>query len=308
MSVSDHFPVILVSPDMRPSVMGVARSLTEANLLQRFVTTVATGDGYGPAAFKFLPRTLRDKLAGQLKRREVPGFLEVPVETVQLSEIVNLVARRLGVNDVTGHHIWEWAETSFDHKVAQRWAGKATCLYGCEHASVETFQKQKKFGGLNILWQVIAHHQTMTRLLAEEHESFPQSLTAYERELTTSMPRINARKDQQYDDADLIVTNSEFSRQSFLAAGFPVTKIKAVPTGCPPVLQGAVEERAAGPMIFLSAGSQTFRKGTPYLLDAWRQLRLVADAELWLVGQMQLPSQLLETLPTNVSVRPPVAK
>jgi len=159
--------------------MGVARSLTNAKLLQRFVTTVATGEGYGLAAFKLLPRALRDKVEVQLKRREVPEFLDVPIDTVQFPEMVNLAARRLGVSDVTGHHIWEWAETNFDHKVAQRWAGKAPCLYGCEHASVETFQEQKKSGGLNILWQVIAHHQTMTRLLAEEHESFPQSLARF---------------------------------------------------------------------------------------------------------------------------------
>jgi glycosyltransferase involved in cell wall biosynthesis len=288
--------------------MGVARSLIQAKLLQRFVTTVATGDGYEPAAFKLLPRTLRDKLEPQLKRREVPEFLDVPVETVQFPELITQAARRFGMGDVTGHRIWEWAETSFDHKVAQRWAGKAPCLYGCEHASVETFQKQKRFGGLNILWQVIAHHQTMTSLLAGEHESLPQSLTAYQRELATSMPRINARKDQQYEDADLIVTNSEFSRRSFLAAGFPATKIKAVPTGCPPVLQGTVEGRTGSPMIFLSAGSQSFRKGIPYLLDAWKRLRPAGDAELWLVGQMQLPSQLLENLPKNVIIRPPVSK
>ena len=79
----------------------------------------------------------------QLKRREVPDFLDVPVETVQFPELINQAARRL-VWDVTGHRIWEWAETSFDHKVAQRWAGKAPCLYGCEHASVETFSKSRK--------------------------------------------------------------------------------------------------------------------------------------------------------------------
>jgi glycosyltransferase involved in cell wall biosynthesis len=286
--------------------MGVARSLTQAKLLQRFVTTVATGDGRAPAAFKLLPGTLREKLDDQLRRREIPEFLDVPVETVQFPEMVNLAARRFGVGDVGRHHIWEWAETSFDRKVAQRWAGKAPCLYGCEHASVETFHKQKQAGGHNILWQVIAHHHTMTRLLAEERESFPKALTPYQNELAASMPRINSRKDQQYDDADLIITNSEFSRQSFLEAGFHETKVKAVPTGCPPLLSGAIEERSGRPMIFLSAGSQSIRKGTPYLLDAWKRLRPAGDVELWLVGEMQLATQQLEDLAKNVIIKPAV--
>jgi hypothetical protein len=55
----------------------------------------------------------------------------------------------------------------------------------------------------------------MDCLLAEEHESLPQSLSAYQRELATSMPRINARKDQQYEDADLIITNSEIFATEF---------------------------------------------------------------------------------------------
>src|SRR4030095_5608158 len=118
----------------------------------------------------------------------------------------------------------------------------------------------------------------------------------------------NARKDQQYEDADLIVTNSEFSRQSFLEAGFPAKKIKAISTGCPPILRGAVEERPSKPMIFLSAGSQSFRKGIPYLLDAWKRLRPVGEVELWLVGQMQLPPQQLEGLPENVIIKPPVSQ
>jgi glycosyltransferase involved in cell wall biosynthesis len=288
--------------------MGVARSLSEANLLQRFVTTVTTGNGHDPAGFKYLPKGLRDKLSDQLKRRQVPDFLDVQVETVQFPEMVNLAARRFGVGEVRRHRIWEWAETTFDHTVAGRWAGKAPCIYGCEHASVETFRKQKEAGGYNILWQVIAHHQTMTRLLREELDAFPATTTPYQRELFATLPRINARKDKQYADADLIVTNSEFARQTFIEAGLSADKVRSAQTGCPPVLSGAIEERQSAPMIFLSAGSQSVRKGIPYLLEAWRRLQPVAGAELWLVGQMELPPGLLKNLPANVIIKPPVAR
>jgi glycosyltransferase involved in cell wall biosynthesis len=58
-------------------------------------------------------------------------------------------------------------------------------------------------------------------------------------------------------------------------------------------------------MIFLSAGSQSIRKGVPYLLKAWRKIR-PAEAELWLVGQMQLPASMLNDLPVSAVVKPPV--
>ena len=292
---------------MRPSVMGVARSLSQANLLQRFVTTVATGNGHDPAAFKLLPRGIRKKLNGQLKRREVPAFLNVPIETVEFPELINLAARRVRVSEVRRHQIWEWAEQSFDQTVARRWVGKSPCLYGCEHASAESFRQQKRAGGLNVLWQVIAHHKTLSRLLDEERHAFPQTITDYERELQATLPRINGRKDQQYTDADLIITNSEFARQTFIDAGVVSSKVRAIPPGCPPVVDRSLELNRNRPMIFLSAGSQSLRKGVAYLLKAWKKLRPV-NAELWLVGQMQLPSELLKDLPASVVVRPPVSR
>jgi len=46
---------------------------------------VATGNGHDPAGFKYLPKAIRQKLSDQLKRREVPDFLDVPIETVAVS-------------------------------------------------------------------------------------------------------------------------------------------------------------------------------------------------------------------------------
>src|SRR5205814_7477757 len=131
---------------MRPSVMGVARSLTEAGLLQRFVTTVAVGNGNHPAAFSYLPAPLRKKVQAKFSGREIPSFLKVPVETFPSRELMVLAGRRAGLSDVASHNLWERAETFFDQKVAARWAGRAPCIYGCEHASVETFKKQKEAG------------------------------------------------------------------------------------------------------------------------------------------------------------------
>jgi len=302
-------PIILVSPDMRPSVMGVARSLAEANLLQRFVTTVAVGNGSHSAAFSYLPAPLRKRVRAKFSGREIPGFLKVPVETFPSRELIVLAGRRAGLGDVTSHHLWEWAETSFDNKVAARWAGRAPCIYGCEHASVETFKKQKEAGGLNILWQVIAHHRTVFSLLREEYEKFPDAMTPYITRMFNDAKRINERKDKQFDLADLIVTNSEFSRRTFIEAGISAEKVKAIPTGCPPITnRQRVSAGQESKMIFLSAGTQSVRKGTPYLLQAWRRLPASAKAELWLVGEMQLPERLLNNLPEGVVIKPSVPR
>jgi glycosyltransferase involved in cell wall biosynthesis len=54
----------------------------------------------------------------------------------------------------------------------------------------------------------------------------------------------------------------------------------------------------------LSAGQQSVRKGTHYLLEAWRKLRPGKEAELWLVGRMTLPHALMRDVPGKVVVRP----
>src|SRR5687767_7000710 len=232
-SMSETAPIILVSPDMRPSVIGVARSLVEAGLLQRFVTTVAVGNGSDPKLFSYLPAQLRRRLRSTFSGRAIPNFLNVPVETFPMREMITLAGRRGGISDIAAHRLWEWAETSFDKQVAAYWAGRAPVVYGCEHASVETFKKQKQLGGLNILWQVTAHHRFVMNILREEYEKFPEALTPYQRHLFKVIAPINSRKDEQYDNTDLIITNSEFSRRTFIEAGIPRQKVIAIPTGSP---------------------------------------------------------------------------
>lgn len=308
--MSQTAPIILVSPDMRPSVMGVARSLADAGLLQRFVTTVAVGNGSHPAAFSYLPAPLRKRVQAKFRGREIPSFLKVPVETFPARELMVLAGRRAGLSDVTSHHLWEWAETSFDHKVAARWAGRAPCIYGCEHASVETFRRQKEAGGLNILWQVTAHHRFVNNLLREEYERFPDALTPYQQHLFRVIAPINERKDEQYENADLIITNSDFSRQTFIEAGISADKVVAVPTGCPTAILATSEKDRNDPakMIFLNAGNQSVQKGTSYLLEAWKSVNRTSDAELWMVGTMGLPSIQLCGSPQNLQILPRVPR
>ncbi|HKO42646.1 MAG TPA: glycosyltransferase family 4 protein [Pyrinomonadaceae bacterium] len=305
--MSDTAPIILVSPDMRPSVMGVARSLVGAGLLQRFVTTVAVGNGNDPGLLTYLPEQLQKTLRSKLSGRTIPDYLNVPVETFPSREMINLAGRRAGVGDIAAHRLWEWAETSFDKQVATRWAGRAPVIYGCEHASVETFKRQKEAGGLNILWQVIAHHGVVYELLKEEYERFPEAMTPYVSRMFLDAERINQRKDEQFESADLIVTNSEFSRRTFVEAGLPPDKVTSIPTGCPPVVSIDSLRTPHSKMIFLCAGTQSIRKGTQYLLEAWKQLSPKA-AELWIVGKMELPKHLLANLPESVVIKPSVPR
>jgi glycosyltransferase involved in cell wall biosynthesis len=98
-------------------------------------------------------------------------------------------------------------------------------------------------------------------------------------------------------------------RDSFIAAGVPGTKIVVVPGAGPavelPDLEGMVCRRTdpGRPALFVAAGHLSIRKGTHYLLEAWRKIGPRPDAQLLLVGHDSLPPALKEGLPDNVTIR-----
>lgn len=302
-------PVVLVSPDVRPSVLGVARSLMQAGLLRRYVTTLAVSpDGHRGLLGRLIAHFAQVTRLS-VEARQAPEWLAPLLELHPARELVRQVARRAGLGPISCDRVWEWAETGFDQHVARTWAGRAPCLYGCEHASVESFRRQRLHGGSNILWQVIGHHRAISQLVAAEIQKFPETMTRYTRHMQRSADRVNGRKDEQFSLADLIVANSDYVRQTFIDSGIAPDRIVAVPTGCPPVRDDCPPRRQQmGPQIFLCAGTQSLRKGTHVLLEAWRRLGPRSSGELWLVGSRELPVQLYDNIPSNVIVRPPVPR
>lgn len=94
------------------------------------------------------------------------------------------------------------------------------------------------------------------------------------------------RKDAELDLADVVVAASSFTRRSLEERGCR-KPIVEVPYGFP-VEDFAPKSRwAPGPFTVLAVGTQDLRKGTPYLLEAWRAAGL-REARLRLIGPMKL--------------------
>jgi glycosyltransferase involved in cell wall biosynthesis len=103
------------------------------------------------------------------------------------------------------------------------------------------------------------------------------------------LPKVTERKEKEYELADLVVANSIYVRDTFLEAGFPESRIVAIPTGCPaPVARGIVRKRKDDRFRFLCVGTVSLRKGIPFLLEAWKGLQGARHAELILAGPMDL--------------------
>jgi glycosyltransferase involved in cell wall biosynthesis len=92
---------------------------------------------------------------------------------------------------------------------------------------------------------------------------------------------------QEIDATDLVITQSEFARSTYLAAGVPSDKVVAVPLGIDKSLFHPVPRSRKGdtPLQLLYVGMLSIRKGIQHLLAAMQQLPPEV-AELTLVGTM----------------------
>lgn len=243
----------------------------------------------------------------QLQRRRLAEVGGAEVITHPLPEMVRMGVAAARLGPIALDLAWELTERWFDRLVARRHLRDVDAVYGYEHAALLTFEGQRARGGVRLYEMPICHHRTLEELLEPEYARFPQVRTSYDTHLRRMAPRRNRRKDAELRLANLVVTNSTFSRESILRAGVPEDRVVTVPLAAPPVV-AARERRDGGPLVFLSAGSQSVRKGVHYLLEAWRRLAPGRGAELWLVGTMQLPARLRAGLPSTVRVRPPLPR
>ena len=296
--------VVVSSPSLRARGLEVARGLREAGLLREFVTTLGWSRN---SRWYRTARAIGAGLGRELERRCVPEALDGCVHACGWREVVRVATHRLTRNEVWTDRVWWWAERGYDRHVARRWAGRVDCIYGFELSSLETFRAQKRAGGRCVLAQPIAHYRTLEGILREERRKFPEAATEYDQHLEASLSRVNAIKEEEIALADLIVAQSDYVAETLRAAGVPTDKIVALPSAAPPV-QLPRTEFPRDQVIFLSAGSQSLRKGTHYLLQAWRSLKSHTGLKLWMVGNNTLPATFTKDLPGEAWASPAVPK
>lgn len=92
---------------------------------------------------------------------------------------------------------------------------------------------------------------------------------------------------EEYETAQYLLLESEFTRDTFLSQGLPAEKLLVIPPGVDTVrLRPPGSPRPKRPFRVVFVGAIGVRKGVRYLLDAWSELAL-RDAELVLVGTVQ---------------------
>ncbi|QJE94286.1 glycosyltransferase family 4 protein [Luteolibacter luteus] len=285
-----------------PFTQQVARALDEAGLLDTFYCTlVDQPEKSWQRVAKAGSRLVRFDLETNLKRRAVTEIDRGKVETYPFREAFRMFATKINKDPVVGDRIFHWARDGFDHWVAGRLNGSKV-LYGYEYGSRAMFEAAKRQGIRTAYDLPSPEHQFVENLLAPEFERFPELATPYRQLTVERHAERTERRRQEWELSDLIVANSNFTADSWKAAGWSEKTVAVVPYGAPPVTHPCEEAPAKDVLRFLWAGTFSIRKGAHYLIDAIRSMP-AAEAKgftLDVYGAVTLPEALLKNLPPQI--------
>ena len=291
--------VVVSHPGINPFVKQVCKAFYDKGVLDSFFTTFVSNESSYLQGFaiKFFS-VFKYDLKKQLNRRSID---EIPVDKIRsypYFEIVRTLGSRMGLDARVIDYMFDMSVKYFCNFVNQN-IKDADAIYGYEYCCLETFKNAEKLNCRKIYDVPSPEHDFVANILNEEIKKYPELETPYYA-YTRKFQKIRTeRRHEEWELADLIIANSEFTKESYLNAGLNVEKVKVIPYGCPPVIKNLGNYSRNMDVNFLWAGSFSMRKGAHYLLQAWKKLN-PKSAKLKIYGAYLLPKNYIKNLPSNI--------
>jgi glycosyltransferase involved in cell wall biosynthesis len=275
--------IVVSHPHVAAVAVGLAKSLENESKLSAFMTGFASpGEGWSGEAVRALAAR-----RPVLRNRILTGIPASRLRTLPAVELAARLAARFGPRS----SLYDALFTAHDLAVSLvSWPPGTTGIYAYEDGALLTFGRAQQ-RGLERIWDLpLPHHRTIEELLNEEFHRWPgAAIGPPHREPPWKL----RRKDAELALATKVSVASTFTKQSLqrlaidvpivvAGYGFPIEEFQAR-TAAP-----------SGPFTVISVGSHDLRKGTPYLLEAWRRAA-IPDAELHLVGPLRLAKSFVDS-------------
>jgi alpha-maltose-1-phosphate synthase len=137
---------------------------------------------------------------------------------------------------------------------------------GISGAGLKTGRQLQQRGGKFICDRGSSHQRYQAEIVADEFRRWDLPAPPDD-------PRDTVREEAIYAQADAITVPSSFSRRSFLAQGVPAEKLHTIPYGVRLETFSKVADPPVDAFNVLFAGHVSLRKGVPYLLQAFAQVK-----------------------------------
>ena len=126
-------------------------------------------------------------------------------------------------------------------------------------------RKAQRRGGVYICDRPCSHIRYQERILHEEYERQGLQFEGID-------PRVIAKEEAEYAQADMVVVGSSFAQRSFQEMGFPLEKVRCIPYGVDLSMFHPVGEPDPDEFSVLFVGAAAIRKGISYLLEGFAAL------------------------------------
>jgi glycosyltransferase involved in cell wall biosynthesis len=278
--------VLLSNALVKPDAQGMAMALAASGRLGAFMTGVAADRasviGLGLSQISRISPRLANRLLSGVRPSRIHSLAGVELGARGFAAIARCA--RLP-SPTVGDYLYVAHDAAVS---AVRWPSHIDGVYAYEDGALLTFRRARA-KNMGRVWDLpTPHYATVERTWLDECARWPDTLASH--------PPVEPRWKKRRKDAELALAThvcvaSRFTATSLEAIGLR-TPISILPYGFPVDAFRSKESPPAGPFTVLAVGSHNWRKGTPYLLEAWRRADL-KDARLRLIGPMTLPPKLL---------------
>ncbi len=281
----------------------VPRILQEFGQLEKLYTDICAVQGW-PKLLSLLPRSLRPTSVNRLLSR-IPRGIN-PGQITAFNNFGYEYAKRRNLIAREGRfRVHLWAGEEFCRRILNAGFGRAGGVYAFNSAGLEVLRQAKKLGLFAVSEQTIAPMRMELELLDEEENRFSGWEATTEKAGATDYCD---REEEEWNLADLVLCGSDFVRDGIKLCGGSVEKCVVVPYGVDLPKQigesgkqkvesgaGGGERRTEGggrraddggrpplnpqpstlnrPLRVLTAGTVGLRKGSPYVMEAAKQLK-----------------------------------
>ncbi len=287
----------------------VPRILAERGLLHCLFTDLLASK-WPLSCVCWLPRCLRPGFLKKLSRRVPQGVDNSLARAFPLFGFRYTIRLRKARRPAEATAVHLWAGRTFTSLVNAhtRWS-EVDCVYAFNSAALELLVEARSRGKRTILEQTIAPRFVERSLLAVERLKWPE-WAGHDGE-DTHEQEFCEREQAEWEASDVIVCGSDFVKEGIAQyATHLADKCVVVPYGVNNRSDGNAISRITrfrnGGVNVLVAGSLGLRKGTPYVIEAARKLRGLADFKL--AGTVTVDASALKYLPPNVEILGHVGK
>ena len=168
-------------------------------------------------------------------------------------------------------------------------------FFGFDSASLETLEMLKSRGIFTVLDQ-IDPGKTEEEIVHEESRKWPGWQQMPGRIPDSYFERLG----REWEMADVVLVNSEWSKSALMKQGVPAEKICIVPLAYEPEsIYVRPKPPADGPLRLLWLGTVNLRKGIQYLIEAARELK-DANVRFIVAGPLEISKDAIASAPKNV--------